>query len=507
MTVAARLLDALAVGLGAVALAILVTGGFTVAGVPLDRAEDVVVALTILVGIRAILVKYHLPPVRPLHAVIGGVIAYGVLMSFVVVTRHQALRTHALDLGYYVQLVWNISRGHGAYVTLPPMHAWGDHFSPVFYLFAPLGWIVPGASALVVAQTAILAAGAFAVYQYGWLRLKDDGYAAALALLYLVNPSMHGVNIRDIHPQAFAIALVPAAALAFDRRRYALCAVALALTLAGREDAAVVGVGFGVWMAVVRARWAAGAAVAIASVAVLLVDVTFVMPYFRGEPYPHLGRYAWLGGSLSQILFALVLKPWVWLPVAFAPAKLLYLAAMLAPLGFLPLLAPRTLVAVMSPLAMNLLSIDSVLFHHRTQYQSFVLPFLMLAAVEGCRHLATMAPRRKSLVTPATVLALGFVVSIVLASRTVNDLAVTRWLLNPEHHAAYRLMDQIPEDVPASVNERFVPHLATRREIHIFPAGLPVSEYILDLSTVTPNVPPAYRKVMSEGPWTLWRRM
>ncbi|MBI2205038.1 MAG: DUF2079 domain-containing protein [Candidatus Rokubacteria bacterium] len=506
MSGTARLLDALAVGLGALVLAILLTGGFTVAGARLTRPEDVVVALAILAGIRAFLVPYRLPDVRPQHAVIGGVVAYVVLMAFVMVTRHQALRTHALDLGYYVQLVWNMSRGYGAYVTLPPMHAWGDHFSPVFYLFAPIAWIAPGAAALLIAQTLILAVGAFAVYQFGWLRLKDDGHAAAFALLYLLNPSMHGVNIRDIHPQAFAIALVPAAALAFDRRRYLLCALALALTLAGREDAAVVGVGFGVWMAVARARWLAGAGVAVASVAVLLIDVTFVMPYFRGAPYPHLGRYAWLGASLGQILGALVLEPWVWLPVAFAPAKLLYLVAMLAPLGFLPLLAPRALAAVGPPLAMNLLSVDSVLFHHRTQYQSFVLPFLILAAVEGCRRLSAPVSRTRSPVSATTVIAFGFVVSVVLASRTVNDLAVTRWLLAPEHRAAYRLMEQIPGGVPVSVNERFVPHLATRREIHIFPAGLPASEFILDLSTVGSNVPPTYRKVISEGPWTLWRR-
>lgn len=506
MSRAARLLDGLAVGLGALAVAVLVTGGFTVAAMPLTRAEDVVIAVTILVGVRALLVPYRLPDVRPQHAVIGGFVAYAALMSFVVVTRHQALRTHALDLGYYVQLVWNISRGYGAYVTLPAMHAWGDHFSPVFYVFAPLAWIAPGAATLLIAQTVILAAGALAVYQLGWLRLKDDGLAAALALLYLVNPSMHGVNIRDIHPQAFAIALVPAAALAFDRRRYVLCAVALVLTLAGREDAAVVGAGFGVWMAVARRRRLAGAGVAVASIAVLLIDVTFVMPYFRGEPYPHLGRYAWLGASLGQILFALVLKPWVWLPVVFAPAKLLYLGAMLAPLGFLPLLAPRTLVAVVPPLAMNVLSIDPVLFHHRSQYQSFVLPFLILATVEGCRRLRAMAPRHKAPVSPATVIAVAFAVSVVLASRTVNDLAVTRWLLNPEQRAAYRLMEQIPADVPASVNERFVPHLATRREIHIFPAGVPASEYILDLSSVGGKVPPDYRMVISEGPWTLWRR-
>jgi uncharacterized membrane protein len=506
VTGAARLLDALAVGLGALVLAVLATGGFTVRGVPVTRAEDVVVALALLVGVRALVRPYRLPDLRPGHVVIGGVLAYAVLMSFVVLTRHRALRTHALDLGYYVQLVWSISRGHGPYVTLPPMHAWGDHFSPVFYLFAPVAWIAPGAAPLLIAQTLVLAAGALAVYQFGWRRVRDAGLAATLAVLYLANPSMHGVNLRDIHPQAFAIALVPAAALAFDRKRYRLCAAALALTLAGREDAAVAGVGFGLWMAVARRRWLPGAAVAAASIAVLLIDVTWVMPSFRGERYPHLGRFAWLGGSVGEILAALLLKPWVWVPVVLAPPKLLYLLAMVAPLGFLPLLAPRALVAVVPPLAMNLLSTDSVLFHHRTQYQSFVLPFLVLAAVEGCQRLVVLRRMKRAPISLDTLLAVGLVVSVVLSARTVNDLAVSRWLLDPSQRAAYEVMAQVPDGVPVSVNERLVPHLATRRQIHIFPAGVPASEYILDLASTAPQVPPAYRMVAREGPWVLWRR-
>ena len=503
----ARAADALAVALGALAVTILVTGGFHLRGIPLTRAEDVVVALAVLVGLRALLSGYELPAVRPARAVVVGVLTYAVLMGFITVTRHQALRTHALDLGYYVQLVSNMARGHGAYVTLPPMHAFGDHLSPVFYAFVPLAWVWPGAVPLLLAQTFVIEAGALAVFGLARFTVKDSGLAAALALLYLVNPSMHGVNLRDIHPQAFAIALVPAAALAFDRGRYGWCALALAVMLAGREDAAIAGVGFGVWIAVARGRWVVGALVAAACVGVLAIDVRFVMPWFRGEPYPHLHRHAWLGHSFGEILFSLVARPWRWMPVVFTLPKLTYLLAMLAPLGFLPLLAPRTLVAVLPPLAVNLLSLDPVLVHHRSQYTAFVLPFLVLAAIDGCGQLrVAVARRRVTWPTPAKAIALGFVVSCVLTARTVNDLTVTRWLLDGSQRAAHRLMAQVPPDVPASVNERLVPHLGARRAIYIFPTGLTESEWVLDLATQASQMPPTFLMVAREGPWILWRR-
>jgi uncharacterized membrane protein len=518
VTGAARPLDAVAAGLVLLIVAVIATGGFTVRGLPVNRPEDLLVLAAAVVALRACVAPFALPRVRPAGAVAAGVGAYALLMGFLVASRHAALRTHALDLGYYVQVVWSIAHGHGAYVTLPSMHAWGDHFSPVLYLLVPLGRLVPGGTALVLAQAAILAAGAVALFHYATRRLGPDGAraAAGFALLYLLNPSLHGINIRDIHPQAFAIASVVWAAAAFDARRYGWCALALVLTLGGREDAAVAVVGFGVWLALARRRWALGAAVASASVLILLVDLAWVMPYFRGGPYPHLHRYRHLGGSVPEILVALVASPWSALPVVLTAKKLVYLAAMLAPLGFLPLLAPRALAAALPGLAMNLLSVDPVLINYRAQYQSFVLPFLLLAAVDGYARLGRWwarearggpRPLPSRLLSPTAVVAFGFVASVVLTARTVNDFMVTRWWPNDDRRAAGALMREIPPDVAVSVNERIVPHLATRREVYIFPTGVDTSRWVLDRAAEVAKTPPTgFAPIRREGGWLLLRR-
>src|SRR5256886_5939360 len=75
---------------------------------------------------------------------------------------------------------------------------------------------------------------------------------------------------------------------AFDARRYAWCALALVLTLGGREDAAIAVVGFSVWLALPRRRWAPRAAPAAASGLLLLVDLPSGLPYFRRGPCPPL---------------------------------------------------------------------------------------------------------------------------------------------------------------------------------------------------------------------------
>ena len=503
-----RALDGAALVLGGLVVAILVTGGFRFGTVALSRAEDVVVVLAVTVAARCLAGPGRLPRMDPRRAVAAGMLLYALAMSFIVVTRHVALRTHALDLGYYVQLVWNVASGRGAHVTLPPMHPWGDHLSPILYLLAPLGWVWPGGASLLVAQTLVLASGASAMFGYAARRL-DGPAAAAFALLYLLNPSLHGINLRDIHPAAFVIALVPWAALAFDTGRYGWCAVALLGVLACREDAAVAVLGFGVWLAVARRRWWPGALLAVGSLVLLAAEIRYVMPYFRGEPYPHLHRYAHLGRGLGEIILNLVIAPWRWLGVLVMGKKLVYLLALLAPLGFLPLLGGGALLAAVPGLAMNLLSLDPVLFHHRSQYQSFVLPFLLLAAVDGYARLRAWAGERRLFgrFSPIATLVLGALASAVLTARTVNDLSVARWRLGPDQNAAYTLMGRVEPGASVSANERLVPHLAARPEAYVFPSGIERSEFVLVREGDLLGRPlAAYVEIGRAGAWRLLRR-
>ena len=186
-----------------------------------------------------------MPAFRARRVVVVGVVAYAAVFSFVTVTRHRGLLTHALDLGYYVQLVWNLAGGRGPRVSLPEMHAWGDHLSPVMYLLVPVFWLVPGAETLLVLQSAILAWGAVATSALARRRLGGERPAAAFAVLYLLNPSLHGVNVRDFHPVAIAIPLLLAAIHFTETGRRLPFVACVVLTLACREDAALPVAGLG----------------------------------------------------------------------------------------------------------------------------------------------------------------------------------------------------------------------------------------------------------------------
>jgi uncharacterized membrane protein len=509
-----RALDVLAVlaVLGGVVVA--ATGGATLRGLALTRPEAFVVATAVLVGLRALFRPFVLTVRAPERIVVVAVLVYVLAMGFVVVTRHWMLRTHALDLGQYVQTVWSVAHGHGAvftvipeYVTTARMHAWGDHFSPILYILVPIVRVAPDAAlAALIFQTVVLALGAVAVFGYaGGHASVSARVAAAFAAVYLLNPSLHGINLRDIHPAAFAIPLLIAAALAHDRRRFGWCALAVIAAAACREDAAVAVVGFGIWLALARGRWAVGATVAAAAVVLLLVDLEVIMPYFRGGAgYHHLYRYAHLGESLGEILVSIGVRPWRWIGVLVTASKVVYLIALLAPLGFLPLLAPRTLAAAVPGLAMNVLSNDPILINYRSQYQSFVLPFLVLAAVDGYGVLQRRGAHRPF---PGVALGAAACFALILTARTFNDFSITKWRPGEDQRGAHALMAMIPPDTAVSANERLVPHLVMREDVFVFPRGLGISTHVVERSEVLARTSASgYVETARRGGWVLLER-
>ncbi len=474
---AIRALDALVLALLALTLVVIVTGGLPpgAARPVLGRAEDVVVAAMAVAALRHLRRPYALVVRGPARLVTVGVAVYVVVMSFITVTRHFNLRTHAVDLALYDQMVWSIMTVGAPWSTLPDLHGWGDHLTIILYLMAPLYRVAPTVVTMLVVQCVALALGAFAVWGLGRRLLGDDRPAALLAVLFLVNPSLHGINLRDFHPQALAIPLLLAALWCFETQRWAPYWGAVLLTLSCREDAALAVLGLGLWALAARRRPWTGAATAALGVGWLYAATRWLIPFFRGEAYSHLGRWDHLGGSVEQIALGMLARPGDVLATVCGLSRLHYLVAVLAPWAFLPVLGPWALVPTLPTLAANLLSTDPVTFHHRTQYNVYVLPFLALAAIAGVGRLVAWKGQR----AVGLALGLALIVSIAMTSRTVNDLMVNRWWPDERTRAVHALVALVPPRVVVGTVERIVPHLAHRPRVYIFPQRLESCEWIL----------------------------
>ncbi|MFQ5521187.1 MAG: DUF2079 domain-containing protein [Candidatus Methylomirabilia bacterium] len=497
-----RCLDGLTMLLFGLLIAVVVTGGWTVSvgtwQFHLTRPENAFLVVLPVLALRWGLRPPALPRIPPRWALAGGIAAYTATFAFITVTSHYALDT-GFDLGYYVQLLWNLVEGHGPQVSLPEMHAWGDHFSPILYLFVPLFILFPSAVYLLITQSMALALGAPVVFTLARRWLGDDRQAFALAGLYLLNPSVHGINLKDFHPQALAVPLLLAAIAAFESRRPFWFMLSVLLTLGTREDAGLAILGLGLWLGLARRRWLWGLWVGALGLAWVFFTTGWLIPFFREGPYPHLGRFAHLGGSLGEILLALLQQPLAPLAALATGDRFVYVLALLAPVGFLPLLKPLDLLPPHPTLVVNLLSSDPLLVHHRWQYVAYIVPFLFTAAITGLGRLRERSaePRRGRLaaLNPRNALGLALLLSLALTSRTLNYFPVARWALADWQRAVHRLMAQVPPGVGVSTHIYLIPHLALRSKVFIFPIGLEQSAYVL----LYPRAPHSDKLVAREG--------
>jgi uncharacterized membrane protein len=194
-----------------------------------------------------------------------------------------------------------------------------------------------------------------------------------------------------------------------------------------------------------------------------------------------------------------------------------YLRKLLAPAGYLPLLAPWVLVLATPTLALNLLSSSPNMYRGDFQYNAEIVPILIFASIEATVliiwmvrwFVVSLSVERKSreweltaqpplarthtlslaYLVQASVLALvlGFMLTRVFNSTMQYDVYSAMpyaygfdWPSVTAHQRlASHFLDQIPADASVSTQNPLAPHLSQRQSIYLFPYAVDHADYIL----------------------------
>jgi len=246
------------------------------------------------------------------------------------------------DLGFFVQSLWNTLQGSFLAISIHPFsqHLWGFHFYLVHILLIPLYALWPSPLLLLAVQAGAVGVTGWCLYLLGRLWLSRPWMAAVVVLAYTLHPQVHwaavGYWFYGYHPEMLFPPLFVLAVYFLVRGRTRPAVGCWLLALAVREEFAVVWMGLGLFLALRRPTQRLGVLMITGSGLWLALATLVVIPlyaggrvpfYFSGfEHLPVLGKAA-IGASA------------IWRPVEF------HLAAMLRPLGFLPLLDPFSLIA------------------------------------------------------------------------------------------------------------------------------------------------------------------
>ena len=403
--------------------------------------------------------------------------AFAVGLSALAVLKHLAFNTGRFDLGNMTQAVWATANGSVLEVTNlrgEQMSRLGAHFDPILAAFAPLWWLWPDPSLLLVAQVVAVALGAAPVFLLARRHLDSERAAAAFALAYLLYPATQWMSLSEFHPVALATPLLLAAWWWLDGDRLVPAALAAGAACLTKEHVGLAVAMLGLWYWLGRGRRNAGLLLAGGGAAVSAIAIGVVVPHFSprgGSAFT--GRYREVGGGPLDVLVTALTDPLRVLGAAFDGRALPYLLELVLPLLALPLLAPLALLPALPELAANLLSStrtqQSIHFH----YTATVIPALTVAAIHGARRLRDRVPL-PALATAVAVAALaanyvGGPLPVWRALPGAETLAARAYEVSEHDRVAARAVRLVPDDAVVSATNSLGAHLSERRRILSFP--------------------------------------
>jgi uncharacterized membrane protein len=426
----------------------------------------------------------------PAVAVVVAAVLVGAWYARLSLQRLDAFWQARYDVGNMVQAVWSTTQGRFLESTASDgeqISRLAAHVDPLLALFAPLWWLWPSPAMLLVAQAAIVAAGALPAFWLGRLWLGDDRPALCGALAYLMYPALGWSLVTEFHPVTLAAPLIMFAVWAAATRHDVVLAVTAGLALVSKEQVGLSLAVLGVWMAVSLGRRRAGAVLAAASLAWVAFAVQVVIPHFNagGDSVFVGSRYGDFGDSPSDVLVGVLTRPHDVVATILEPDRITYLLALLLPLAGLPLLAPLLAAGAAPDLLLNMLSSRPEQHQLEYHYVAVIVPFLVAAAIRGAARLRRV--RRPAalgrLMSRPAALGAVLLVPVLLGAWRLGPLPVwqhvpggSSWRTNEyvvDDHARVlaRAVDLVPGDgeVVVSSTNHAGAHLSARRRVYTFP--------------------------------------
>lgn len=439
-------------------------------------------------------------------AIILGTAAvlYVVVFSTIAAWKFNNFRYNALDLAIFTQTVAHTAAGDWFANTIHPPTYLGDHFSPALALLAIPYRAVPHPLTLLVALQVAIAAGVWPIYRLArqWFA---PAAAAAMGLAYLLNPFTQNLSLFEFHFIAFAVPLLLAATVAFQRQRFgefmAWCGAGLLI----REDVALV-VGAFSLLAVVQRRprhwiWGPAAAAAVWLGAALLAIAHFA----PAGSYKFTAYYAWLGQNPAEMVRTIMTRPVVVISHLLRVGNFEMIAGLLLPFAFVPAAAPAALLLALGPLAQIILGApggsELIL---KTQYSALFLPGLWLAFAAGIHRLAHgHFPKPLRVFASRPLPAIIVTVAVLYSSLMLGPLWGTLRLMShddgetPARRWQAALVSRVPPDAGVAASYNFLAAVAARPEV----ASLNYA-FIgrLQLSEVPYTLPPSTRFILADLP-------
>lgn len=396
---------------------------------------------------------------------------FTVVLTLLALAQHAAYSTGRQDLEIYAQVIWNTANGRLYETTLlkTNQNHLAEHLAGAALLLAPLYKLWPQPSLLIAVQQIALGLGGLPVFALARARRGGTVLALVVTGAYLASPALAGIALDDFHPVALTVLPLGMSLywLHLGRQRLALGAGVFAMFL--EEEAALVVMGIGLMLLVLR-HWKQSAVWFSIGFIWLAIAVFVIMPRFHtadtvadGAPNRTVGHFQ----ELRE-------RPTVLTDRLFGERARDALTSLALPSAGLPLLAPAMLIVDAPSFAALFLQDRDDTF--RRHWAAPMLVVLWMATATGLAYL----PAGRARLAGATLL----VAAIAIAYRLDSPLPgggrydAERFQRTDRSLILDDLVSRVPGDARVAASVNVVAHLAHRSGVYVFPPGDHYAEQI-----------------------------
>lgn len=429
-------------------------------------------------------------------------VTFGIIYTLMSVGNHLCFRTSCLDLGQYTNVIYDYAHLHmddcSAYLAEPRSNL-ADHFDLYLIILAPFYYLF-GIYTLLIFQILGVLVGGWGIYRL----IRSYSSSPLLPLLAMVSlMAFYGVWHAlsfEYHSTVIASMLIPWLLLFIRQRRFGLSSLFVILISIAKETMPL-------WLFFISLallwdyrkeqptrRWLM--AYMAYSLLYFVIIGMVVMPLF-GSNDQVIWRYRYMGDSFGAIALHMATHPWSTLVNFFSNfthdadydhIKLQFCICTVLSGGWLLLARKPHWLLMMAPsLAMKMLARDAgfwgITFHYNVEFAPVLVcgAFIILSEMKQQRLQTILA----CCTTGLLLLTTSFTTSKhakMIRKQQVRILD-KRHYRQDDFDAAYarKLLREIPSDASVSATSLFVPHLADRDSVYMFPCGADLSQYILVL--------------------------
>jgi uncharacterized membrane protein len=297
---------------------------------------------------------------------------HGLVLTATAVFKLYSFQWNIWDVGIYSDIIFNTSKGK-LYSSYNLAHNWGDHFTPSMSFLSIFYWLYPSSHWMTLSKVLALIVSPLLIWKIcgNVFVEKRQVYYVGLTLslfwLFFYAPIVKS-SYFAFHPSSLAAPAIFYSFLCLQKKEWWKMVIIFIFLIGLKEHVASVLIGFGLYMILNTHQKKSGVILVIVGISAIIVIMWFIMPYYRNY------GPAWTTGNIENIsLFNDVM------------GKLIYLAKLLIPFAFLPIIYWKYGIIAGPAIGVNLLATGNNLYSTSFHYDDLTAPLLFISVIL-CLH-------------------------------------------------------------------------------------------------------------------------